>query len=87
MVELEGMGQIFSPHPSAGRLPTPRGLRLFIDKFLEHGKLTAEKRRQLDMRCQISGGSLVQILEQVTLTLKTGSMRRICCRRPDRNAF
>ena len=55
MVELEGMGQLFSPHLSAGRLPTPRGLRLFIDKFLEHGKLTAEERRQLDMRCQISG--------------------------------
>ena len=62
MVELEGVGQLFSPYPS-------RGLRLFIDKFLEHGKLTAEERRQLDMHCQISGGNLVQILKQVTLTL------------------
>jgi transcriptional regulator of heat shock response len=31
MADLEDMGFIASPHTSAGRVPTPTGLRFFID--------------------------------------------------------
>lgn len=31
MSDLEEMGFIASPHTSAGRVPTPRGYRLFVD--------------------------------------------------------
>ena len=34
MSDLEGMGFITSPHTSAGRIPTPRGYRLFVDTLL-----------------------------------------------------
>jgi heat-inducible transcriptional repressor len=34
MADLEEMGFIASPHTSAGRVPTPRGYRLFVDKLL-----------------------------------------------------
>jgi len=34
MAELEGMGMIQSPHTSAGRIPTPRGYRMFVDSLL-----------------------------------------------------
>lgn len=34
MSDLEEMGFITSPHTSAGRMPTPRGYRLFIDSLL-----------------------------------------------------
>src|SRR5438105_5242968 len=34
MADLEEMGLIASPHTSAGRVPTPRGYRLFIDTLL-----------------------------------------------------
>lgn len=35
MSDLEELGLIASPHTSAGRVPTARGLRLFVDSLLE----------------------------------------------------
>ena len=35
MADLEEAGLIASPHTSAGRIPTPRGLRLFVDSLIE----------------------------------------------------
>ncbi|MFZ6815325.1 heat-inducible transcriptional repressor HrcA [Undibacterium sp. Rencai35W] len=34
MADLEEMGFVASPHTSAGRVPTPRGYRVFVDKLL-----------------------------------------------------
>ncbi len=34
MADLEEMGLIASPHTSAGRVPTPRGYRVFVDTML-----------------------------------------------------
>ena len=34
MSDLEGLGLITSPHTSAGRIPTARGYRLFVDTML-----------------------------------------------------
>jgi heat-inducible transcriptional repressor len=34
MADLEEMGYVASPHTSAGRIPTPRGYRLFVDTLL-----------------------------------------------------
>lgn len=34
MADLEDLGLIQSPHTSAGRVPTPKGYRLFVDRLL-----------------------------------------------------
>ena len=34
MADLEEMGFVASPHTSAGRVPTPRGYRMFVDTLL-----------------------------------------------------
>ncbi|HEX2530890.1 MAG TPA: heat-inducible transcriptional repressor HrcA [Burkholderiaceae bacterium] len=34
MADLEEMGFVVSPHTSAGRVPTPRGYRIFVDTLL-----------------------------------------------------
>lgn len=34
MADLEEMGYVASPHTSAGRIPTPRGYRIFVDTLL-----------------------------------------------------
>lgn len=34
MADLEDLGLIHSPHTSSGRVPTPRGYRLFVDRLL-----------------------------------------------------
>lgn len=48
MSDLEEAGLIIQPHTSAGRLPTERGLRMFVDGLLQIGDLTTEERRLLD---------------------------------------
>jgi heat-inducible transcriptional repressor len=42
MADLEELGLIASPHTSAGRVPTPRGYRLFVDTMLTARPLDAE---------------------------------------------
>jgi heat-inducible transcriptional repressor len=55
MSDLEGLGLIYAPHTSAGRLPTQTGLRLFIDGLLELGDISGEERSQIESRIAGSG--------------------------------
>lgn len=48
MADLTDLGLLYSPHVSAGRLPTELGLRLFVDSLLQVGDLSAEERRAID---------------------------------------
>ena len=43
MADLEEMGFVSSPHTSAGRIPTPRGYRVFVDTLLtvQHGDIAS----------------------------------------------
>ena len=43
MADLEELGLIASPHTSAGRVPTPRGYRFFVDSLLTMQPLASEK--------------------------------------------
>jgi heat-inducible transcriptional repressor len=47
MADLEEMGLIASPHTSAGRVPTARGYRLFVDAMLTSRPMQAESAREL----------------------------------------
>ncbi len=48
MSDLEELGLIYSPHISAGRLPTEAGLRFFVDAFMQVGSLSEEDRATID---------------------------------------
>lgn len=48
MADLEDQGYIASPHTSAGRVPTPRGYRLFVDTLLTVQPLHQLDRNQLE---------------------------------------
>jgi len=52
MSDLEGLGLIYAPHTSAGRLPTQTGLRMFVDGLLEIGDLTDIERKQIETQVQ-----------------------------------
>ena len=41
MADLEELGLIHSPHTSSGRVPTPRGYRLFVDRLLSARRFEA----------------------------------------------
>ena len=48
MADLEEMGFVASPHTSAGRVPTPKGYRFFVDTLLTVQPLEEVERRQLE---------------------------------------
>ncbi|TCR90839.1 heat-inducible transcription repressor HrcA [Rhizobium sp. BK376] len=63
MSDLEELGLIYSPHISAGRLPTQVGLRFFVDAFMQVGDLSAEDRANIDR--QVRGSNRDQPMEAV----------------------
>ncbi len=50
MAALEEMGYLAQPHPSAGRIPTDRGYRMYVDALLEEEPLPAGERLRLRRR-------------------------------------
>ena len=58
MSDLEGLGLIYAPHVSAGRIPTHTGLRLFVDGLLEVGDIDGGERDKLERQlASIAGDS------------------------------
>jgi heat-inducible transcriptional repressor len=71
MADLEEMGFIASPHTSAGRVPTSRGYRFFVDsllvvKPLEEGEIDELQGHFQADRPQILVNAAAQMLSQLT---------------------
>jgi heat-inducible transcriptional repressor len=68
MADLEELGFVSSPHTSAGRIPTDKGYRFFVDTLLHVQTLdeaaTAEMRRQFDSNRESSSKDLVATASQ-----------------------
>ncbi|MDR1558869.1 MAG: heat-inducible transcriptional repressor HrcA [Clostridiales bacterium] len=47
MSDLEDMGFIIQPHASAGRIPSDKGYRLYVDRLMRRRELTEEEARFL----------------------------------------
>jgi heat-inducible transcriptional repressor len=70
MADLEGLGLIYAPHTSAGRLPTELGLRFYVDALLEFGDLADEERRQIEAQVRAArGDSLDHVLNEASVLL------------------
>lgn len=54
MMDLEDAGLIYSPHTSAGRIPTEAGLRFFVDAVMEVGAVTPDERARIDAQAAAS---------------------------------
>src|SRR6476660_7474714 len=50
MADLEEMGFITSPHTSAGRVPTAKGYRFFVDTLLTVRPLEEMERQQIEQQ-------------------------------------
>jgi heat-inducible transcriptional repressor len=63
MMDLEDAGLIFSPHASAGRVPTEQGLRFFVDAVMEVGAMPSDERARID--AQIAASNRQRRIEDV----------------------
>jgi heat-inducible transcriptional repressor len=57
--DLESKGYLFHPHTSAGRIPTDRAYRMYVDSLVQLAPLAAQERDQLVERI-LAGGSAIE---------------------------
>jgi heat-inducible transcriptional repressor len=50
MASLEDLGLIFHPHPSAGRVPTEKGFRFYVDYILNVNTLSDQEQQEIRSR-------------------------------------
>lgn len=66
MADLEDMGMVQSPHTSAGRIPTVRGYRFFVDTLLTVQPLDVREMRKLTAKLQAEAGDSQALLSSVS---------------------
>ncbi len=69
MADLVDAGLLYSPHVSAGRLPTQSGMQLFVDGLLEVGNLTESERSDIKARCSVDGRNIEEVLTEASTML------------------
>lgn len=62
MADLANMGLLDSPHAMAGRRPTHKGLRFFVDSLLEVGEAAGQDRAAIDARIANAGATKQTVL-------------------------
>jgi len=72
MADLEEAGFVSSPHTSAGRVPTPRGYRFFVDTLMTVQPLQAEQTQRMEGQLQIAEPQrAIQTAAQLLSSLST----------------
>lgn len=66
MAELEELGFLTHPHTSAGRVPTDKGYRYYIDSLISFDRDTPEIREHIDQSSVMQGGDLHHIMEEAS---------------------
>lgn len=69
MAVLESEGYLVQPHTSAGRIPTEKGYRYFVDTIGAPGALRGEQARQVSEFFARAHGELEQMLESTSRLL------------------
>ncbi len=69
MSHLEKVGLLYSPHTSAGRLPTEHGLKLYVQGFLDIGPISDIDKQILESKLDFQDRSFDEVLNEAITTL------------------
>ena len=69
LAELEELGYVKQPHTSAGRIPTDKAYRTYVDCLMKHKDLCQEDRERIHVRIQKAGGDINVLLDDVSKLL------------------
>jgi heat-inducible transcriptional repressor len=69
MVELEQAGFLLQPHVSAGRVPTDKAYRFYVDRIVETTQLGVETRQFIDQFLATGGGTPEELMARTSLLL------------------
>ncbi len=64
MADLEEMGYVAQPHTSAGRVPTDKGYRLYVDTLMDRPRLSRAEVQRIEQRVGPSTGEVGEILRE-----------------------
>jgi heat-inducible transcriptional repressor len=71
MAELEELGYLASPHTSAGRVPTEKGYRFYVDSLLRLSDLDYRQKDQIEMKYRQQGLQMADMLREASRTLSS----------------
>jgi heat-inducible transcriptional repressor len=89
LAKLEELGLLEHPHTSAGRVPTDRGYRIYVDEILAEGRLPVPRkpfelttmRREVDEAMRATSEQLSQVTNLLALVtappIETATIRRV----------
>jgi transcriptional regulator of heat shock response len=69
LAELEGDGYLMHPHTSAGRIPTERGYRYYVDFLMQEIVIIEEERRRIHKEYERGVEELQSVVEKTTQVL------------------
>lgn len=81
--KLEYLGYLYQPHTSAGRIPTDKGFRFYVDEMLKLAKDYAQKSYQLNVRYPLTHGDMEKILEGAAIALSRMTKGAVVLEKPD----
>lgn len=64
MAELSELGYLEQPHTSAGRIPSPKGYRLYVNELMEDYKLSLQETERINAALQHKMRALDQVIDE-----------------------
>lgn len=71
MASLEDLGLLTSPHTSAGRVPTEKGFRFYVDSLVSLRPISQQEKKLILRRYRNSGGNMTDLLRETSQTLSS----------------
>lgn len=71
MADLEDLGYLASPHTSAGRVPTEKGYRYYVDALLRVSALNRQQKDQIEQHYHRHGLQMAELLREASRTLSS----------------
>jgi len=89
MADLEEMGYLASPHTSAGRVPTDKAYRFYVDSLLAVRAVDRGEREEIRRRCSVSGRDVDGVFREISQMLSSVShyMGMVAAPRFNANVF
>ena len=69
MSDLEELGLIEQPHTSAGRIPSEKGYRLYVDKLMEHSEQEEDKKELMLKELKETMGEIDRLVKHASKLL------------------
>ena len=84
MAELALLGYLDQPHTSAGRVPTPKAFRLYVDQLMARQPLSEDGKCRIDEALESATGDPDRLMEQASDVLADATGYAAVAATPDR---